>query len=219
MLLKAQTYDIQAQRPKEQVSGWSVGLAQFFRTQKKTIIWAIILVSAITSAAIFVRYYYQPNQTEIPPELLARLEPFQIKEYAYRQTLTKNPNDLEALIDLGNLYFDNKMYQLAINTYQRALDIDPKNYDVRTDTAIAYFYAGATDTAIEELQKVLEKDPNHAMAYYNMGIVQWHGKNDLDKAIESFNKYLEIQPNGRVADQAKENIKEITALQQDGGNK
>ena len=48
----------------------------------------------------------------------------------------REPQNLQALISLGNLYFDSHQPQKAIGAYERALAIDPKNPDVRTTWAL-----------------------------------------------------------------------------------
>jgi len=217
ILLKAQTFGIRVKYFEEEFPPSKLAqLIQFLRAPKKAALWIALPLIAISVIIALLIYfpYSRPSQTEIPPELLAQLEPFQIKEYAYEQILKKNPNDLSALIELGNLYFDYGQFQSAINMYQRALKIDPRNSDVRTDLAVSYFNLGVTETAESELQKVIKMNPNHAMAYYNLGIVLWRGKGDLDNALKAFTKYLELQPEGRYASQAHENIKRIISLQQ-----
>ena len=49
-----------------------------------------------------------------------------------KSILEKDPNNLQALIGLGNACFDTDRYQEAIDAYSKALSIDPKNPDVRT---------------------------------------------------------------------------------------
>src|SRR4051794_10773601 len=51
-----------------------------------------------------------------------------------------NPNDLESLVKLGNLYFDGQQYDQSIVHYERALTITPANPDVLTDLGTAYWY-------------------------------------------------------------------------------
>lgn len=216
MLLKAQTFGIKVKYfEKEMPHGKLAAVTKFLKEQKRTILWIVVPILMIILAIMYIpQYYSRPQQTEIPPELLAQLEPFQIKEYAFEQILKKNPNDLRALVELGNLYFDYGQFQSAINMYQRALKLNPTNNDVRTDLAIAYFNLGVVDTSLTELQKVIKMNPNHAMAYFNLGIVLWQGKGELDNAVRAFTKYVELQPEGRFATAAHENIRKIVALKQ-----
>jgi len=157
---------------------------------------------------------------EIPSEATLEEEIYQAKKNDYLKVLQDNPNDLQALVGLGNLYFDTKQYQLAINTYQRALEIQPNNTNIRTDLGISYFYLGMNDAAIREFQEVLKIDPNHPNAHFNLGIVFWRGKNEPQNALKEFEKYLELCPEGPSAEDAKQNITQIKASikKNEGGN-
>jgi len=78
-----------------------------------------------------------------------------------KSMLQKNPNDLEALITLGNIYFDTHRHQEAIDAYSRALTIDPKNPDVRTDLGIMYRVLKRFDEALAAFRRAAQDDPTH----------------------------------------------------------
>src|SRR4030042_580687 len=67
---------------------------------------------------------------------------------AAKSILEKDPINLQALISLGNAYFDTDRYHEAIEAYSRALVIDPKNPDVRTDMGIMYRKSGQFEKAL-----------------------------------------------------------------------
>ncbi len=116
-------------------------------------------------------------------------------EAALRASVQSNPTDLNALIELGNLYYDHGRYRDAIEWYGKALDIDPKNADVRTDRGTSYWNLGQADAAIAEFQKALESDPSHAQTLYNMGIVYLNGKNNAAEAKKAWEHLLATNPN------------------------
>jgi len=100
----------------------------------------------------------------------------------YKEILRKDPNNLQALIGIGNLYFDTKQDLLAIGNYQKALALDPSNVNVRTDMAVCYRRTGNPDRAVEELKKAISMDPRHAQSRYNLGVILIHDKNDPEGA-------------------------------------
>jgi tetratricopeptide (TPR) repeat protein len=73
----------------------------------------------------------------------------------YKEILKKDPNNLQALINIGNLYFDTRQDLLAIEHYRKALDLDPRNVNVRTDMAVCVRRTGNPDRAVEELKKAI----------------------------------------------------------------
>jgi cytochrome c-type biogenesis protein CcmH/NrfG len=123
------------------------------------------------------------------------------------EKLKADPSNAALLASIANIYYDTQQYPTAIDYYQRALQIDPANAGVRTDMATAYWYTGDADTAIKEFQKSLTYEPNKANTLFNLGIVEWQGKMDIDKATAVWQKLLDTNPNY----EAKDKVLELTA--------
>ena len=78
--------------------------------------------------------------------------------------------------------------------------------------------AGQTDGAIDAFRKATEKDPKYAAAYYQLGtalVGKAQTKDDgsvvpVEGTVESFQKYLEIEPTGAMAESAKMMIQTLT---------
>ena len=123
--------------------------------------------------------------------------------------LDSNPEDRAALIALGNLYYDARQYQAAINNYSRALALDPSDASVRTDMATALWYLGNTDRALAEFDQALTIAPHSPNTLFNRGLVRWKGKKDGRGALEDLRKLLAQDPNYEAKEQAKQMIAEI----------
>ncbi len=123
------------------------------------------------------------------------------------EKLKADPNNAGLLANIGNIYYDAQQYPTAIDYYQRALKVEPANTGVRTDMATAYWYTGDADTAIAEFQKSLSYEPNKANTLFNLGIVEWQGKMDIDKAVGTWQKLLDTNPNY----EGKEKVLELMA--------
>ena len=113
----------------------------------------------------------------------------------------------------------------AITAYNQAAQLAP-------DNAAQYYFnegavltnAGKADEANVAFDKVIAADPNKALAYY------WKGINLIGKATvgkdnkmvapdgtaEAFNKYLELDPNGPMAQTAKDMLSSIGATVETG---
>jgi tetratricopeptide (TPR) repeat protein len=111
------------------------------------------------------------------------------------EKLKADPNNAGLLENIGNVYYDAQLFPTAIDYYERALKIQPANAAVRTDMATAYWYTGNADTAIAEFQKSLSYEPDKANTLFNLGIVEWQGKMDIDKATAAWQKLLDTNPN------------------------
>lgn len=130
----------------------------------------------------------------------------------YKAILARDPNNLQAHINLGNLYFDTKQDVQAISHYRRALEIDPANANVRTDLAICYRRTGNPDKAIEELRKVISMDPRHAQSRYNLGIIYIHDKGDIESGIKAWEALLENVPAYPYRDSLRAEIVRMRAV-------
>ncbi len=129
----------------------------------------------------------------------------------YRAILRKDPNNLQAIINLGNLYFDTRQDLLAIEHYTKALAIDPRNANVRTDMALCYQRTGNPDKAIEELKKAISTDARHAQSRYILGSILIQEKNDLAGGIEAWEGLLENVPNYAYRENLKGEIARLRA--------
>ncbi|MGO9863926.1 MAG: tetratricopeptide repeat protein [Terriglobales bacterium] len=120
------------------------------------------------------------------------------------QQLNADPANAELLENLGNIYYDAQQFPAAIEYYQRVLKVHPENTAVRTDMATAYWYTGKADEAIAEFQKSLAYEPNKANTLFNLGIVEWQGKMDIEKAVATWQKLLDTNPNYEGKDKVLE---------------
>ncbi|MCL6565612.1 MAG: tetratricopeptide repeat protein [Acidobacteriia bacterium] len=105
-----------------------------------------------------------------------------------------NPRNVEALIRLGNFYFDNQAWAEAIEYYSRALELRPEDVNVRTDRGTAYWYSGFPDKAVEDYERSLSFQPDHANTLFNLGVVRLHGFGDAAGAVAAWNKLLQLHP-------------------------
>jgi tetratricopeptide (TPR) repeat protein len=98
------------------------------------------------------------------------------------------------------------LYPTAIEYYQRALKVRPEDVGIRTDMATAFWYIGNADGAIEEFNKALSYDPNRANTLFNLGVVKWQGKMDIDGAVAVWEKLLQTNPNYEGRDKVEQMI-------------
>jgi cytochrome c-type biogenesis protein CcmH/NrfG len=122
------------------------------------------------------------------------------------EAVQKNPNDFDALVQLGNMYYDARQYPSAIEYYERAVKIHPENPDVRTDMGTAYWYAGNIEKALSELQTSLKYRPGHPQTLFNLGWIRWQGKADPKGAVEAWEALLKANPDYPQRQQVEQNI-------------
>ena len=130
-----------------------------------------------------------------------------------KEIVKKDPKNLPALVELGNLYFDTNQPKEAIEAYSRYLAVKPDNADVRTDMGIMYRKLGQFDKAIEEFRKAAQSDPKHANSRYNTGLVLLHDKGDMKGAIKAWEDYLKVDPNSERAQRIRAQIEKMKTMQ------
>lgn len=125
-----------------------------------------------------------------------------------RTRLKTNPNDLAALVGLGNAFFDAGKYDGALPYYRRALALDPGNPDVRTDEATALHQTGHDLDALRELDAVLHARPTFGQALYNRGVVL-RAIGRREDALAAFKRFIAVAPNDPRAADARTEIGEL----------
>jgi tetratricopeptide (TPR) repeat protein len=150
----------------------------------------------------------------------ARTKYYQDAVESYQKALALKPTSGVYMGGLAQAYSKTNQTDKAVEQYNAAAAADPSN-------AAAYYFnegaaltnAGKLDEANAAFDKALQLDPNRAEAYY------WKGVNGIGKATvgkdgkmsapagtaEDFNKYLELAPTGRYANEAKQMLASIGA--------
>ena len=105
-----------------------------------------------------------------------------------------DPKNVDALIQLGNIYYDHHVYPEAIQYYTRALELKPDDVNVRTDLGTAYWYSGFADNAIAEYQKVFKVKADYPPTLMNLGVVYMEGLKDYKGAIAVWERWLMKNP-------------------------
>jgi tetratricopeptide (TPR) repeat protein len=193
--------------------------------KKETVIFAVViafLVGFITGATVAIlkgkkgveTAAVQQKSQMAPPSAPPGPSPVEVasKIKTLKEIVQKDPKNLPAWVELGNLYFDGDQPKEAIEAYSKYLAAKPDNPDVRTDMGIMYRRLGEFDRALEEFRKAVQTDPKHANSRYNIGIVLLHDKQDIKRAIEAWEEYLKVDSKSERANRVKaqmENLKKM----------
>jgi len=180
------------------LAGWIIGSQQARPTPAAQ---AAVQSAAPVSAA--------NDEPQAPPIDLKRAA-------ALEQDANAKPNDAAVRVELGNLYYDAKRFDLAIPWYEASLRLNPKNIDVSTDLAVCYHSIGEADRALRQIDQSLAIDPKHAKTLLNQGIIRAFGKQDLDGALESWEKVVKFAPNTPEAERAQKGLESLKGAHQLG---
>jgi len=121
---------------------------------------------------------------------------------AFKDILASDPNNVRAAVELGNRLFDAGRFAEAVPYYQQAFALDSGNIGVSTDLGTSLWYAGRPDAALAQFDRSLAIDPTHSTTLFNIGIVRRDGLQDLEGAIETWEKLRAVQPGSPEAREA-----------------
>lgn len=126
--------------------------------------------------------------------------------------------------NIGNVYFEQKEYNHAMEAYQKSIEINPKYFQSYHNIGVIYQRQEDTYNAIRAFEKAIEINPESDKAYLSLGITYYENEK-IDEAIKVFKKVIEINPKnnevyldlGRIYQEKKE-YKKAIELYQEGLN-
>ncbi len=130
---------------------------------------------------------------------------------AYAHVLKLDPNNLDALRGIGDVYYDRNKYDEAIAAYEHYLKQKPKDPEVLTDLGTMYLYTGNADQAIVQYKKAIALEPDLYQAYYNMGVA-YGEQGDKGNAAIVLTKAISLAPDDAMRKQAIQAFTKITGM-------
>jgi len=134
------------------------------------------------------------------------------KIFELEKRTAQSPDDVEAWVQLGNLYFDTDNFAKAIPAYEKSLELNPKNPNVLTDLGVMYRRNGQPKEAVKVFDRAIQADPRHETSRFNKGVVLMHDLKDVEGAIKAWEGLIEINPlavssSGQPIDQLIQQLK------------
>jgi Flp pilus assembly protein TadD/predicted nucleic acid-binding Zn-ribbon protein len=122
-------------------------------------------------------------------------------ERLYQEILTKSPNNLYSLSNLGVVYFRTGKLKAAELTLKKAITLAPKDEFSHTTLGIVYYRQAKFDEALTELTRALAINPKSATAHNYLGITasqkgwQEAAEKEMLQAIEDNPDYADAHFN------------------------
>jgi cytochrome c-type biogenesis protein CcmH/NrfG len=114
---------------------------------------------------------------------------------AQETIVAENPDDLEALLLLGNLLGNTDRLAEAIPVYERALQMSPDDVGARVSFARALADGGMQADAELQYEKALEIDPNDQAAHYYLAELYIAASPArTEEALTHYQRAAEIDP-------------------------
>jgi Flp pilus assembly protein TadD len=118
---------------------------------------------------------------------------FEAARVAFEQVLAKNPNDADAMNNLGQTLVRLGKIAEAIGRFERAIAMAPDKSAFHFNLAHAAGQLGQWDRAIAEYREASKLFPDDYATQYNLGMAL-HQKGDERGAIAEFQKAISLAP-------------------------
>ncbi len=136
------------------------------------------------------------------------------------ENLKKHPNDPAWLRAKARAELLDGNYDAAIDSLERERDREPASSEVLTDLGTAYYLRSKTENsaidfgrAVDALQLALDKSPSDPIALFNRALA-CEAALLLNCAIDDWQRYLQADPSGPWADEAKQRLADVKARKQ-----
>ncbi len=151
--------------------------------------------------------------------LLEMANVYLLKENLTSEDLTKaellitqarelNKKEPAAFVALGDYYFKQRVYELAMQNYEEALTLNPNLVNAREKLAISLYWLGNRESdedlsskyftrSLEEWNKITQQDPKNARAFFEQGKILFLSKNYKD-AVITLRNYINLRPSGSL---------------------
>ncbi len=107
----------------------------------------------------------------------------------YGEVLKKDPQNREALQDLGFIYSQREDFDKSKEYYTKLIELDPKNSSYQLNLARLYLQTDKLNTALEKTKEALDLDANNNEAHM-LNVAIYEKMNDFASALYSCEKAL-----------------------------
>lgn len=111
-----------------------------------------------------------------------------------KERIASNPQDIDALVRLGDLFYDIENWQDATVFYERAVAIRPGDPNVLTDLGFCYMSTGQFGRALELFDAASAADPTHWQSVYNAVVLSGVYMGNFDRAEQALDRLKSIKP-------------------------
>ena len=112
----------------------------------------------------------------------------------FKKSIEINPRYIEAINNLGNLYFNLERFKEALETYSKAIEINPEFSESYSNRSNTFLKLQDIEAANVDIDLAIKFNPNYYKAWFNKGNIL-RFKNDKKGAIECLKKSISIEKN------------------------
>lgn len=127
---------------------------------------------------------------------------------AYRKAVELDERSAGALVNLGTIYFNARMWRECEKCYRKAIEADPNYALAHFNLANLYDERGLREQALVHYEQALRLKPSYADAHYNVALL-FQGLGQTMKALKHWKTYLRLDPSSSWAAIARREIRKL----------
>jgi tetratricopeptide (TPR) repeat protein len=124
---------------------------------------------------------------------------------AYNRCVDSDPENADALLNCGTLYYEDGDAEKAVEYFRRALAAQPQNVLAHFNLGSVLEEMGELEQARQHLRQAVTLDPNHADAHYNLAFVA-EKLRSFAEARQHWQTYVKLDPIGPWSAYARQRI-------------
>jgi tetratricopeptide (TPR) repeat protein len=124
---------------------------------------------------------------------------------AYDRCVDVDPNNTDALLNCGTLYYENGNFEKAADYFRRALAAQPENPLAHFNLGSVLEELGQLEEARRHLRQAVRLNPDYCDAHYNLAFVCEKLK-AVTEATEHWKQYVRLDPVGPWATYARQRL-------------
>jgi tetratricopeptide (TPR) repeat protein len=113
--------------------------------------------------------------------------------YDFRQAIMADPDDVDAYINMGLIFYFKHDYRNAIFMYDKSIEISNKVPEAYLNRGNAFNALGKHDNALSDYNQALKMRPAYLEGWLNRGNLYMKTGNP-DRAISDFDRAIELKP-------------------------
>lgn len=149
----------------------------------------------------------QPTQGQPAASQEPTLDQAKVAELTGR--LQSDPNDVAALFDLGNAYYQADDYQQASEWYQKVIDVNPTDEKGLIALGATSFNLGDLAKAEQTWDKAAELYPTNPEVHYDLGFLYMTTRR-MDQMQAAWAKVVELAPDSEFAKAVQTHVGSVT---------
>jgi len=190
--------------------------------------WTVAAIVIATGAVIFMVGLFggglfsgkgseDPSAAAAQQDSFANVDTERVAELV--ALVQQDPQNMEALFELGETYFLAGEWQAAVDWFARVLELDPNNVHAKTDVGTANFNLGRYEEAKASWLSGLQVAPDDVQLHYNMGFLYANVEPaDYTAAAGEWGKVVELAPGSDLATTAQVHLSGLAAQASPGAS-